>query len=132
MVCTHGNDPDICAACAQNALFGGKADLYLSPQEEPPLCEHGDYQIYCHICAAVGRLPFTIGSGRRSVLIEEGARYQVMPKNEAKLKHRGRFCRVLRVGWRGIDPSGPPDYLVVRFEDNGRQGHVDPLDLIRA
>ena len=77
-------------------------------------------------------LPLTVGPVGRRVLIEEGARYQVVPWNKRKMKHRGRFCQVVRAGWHWDDPSGPPDYLVVRFEDNGRLGHVSPRDLIRA
>jgi hypothetical protein len=81
-------------------------------------------------------LPVHISTGygrdRRDVEIVAGNRYQVLPMNARKQKHRGRYCVVVRLGWESFEPSGPADYLVVRFEDTGRLGHVEWSDLIPA
>ena len=69
---------------------------------------------------------------QHEVEIVAGQRYQVVPRLKRKQKHRDRFCIAVDVVQRDRLSRGPAARIVVRFEDTGRLGRVDPDDLLPA
>jgi hypothetical protein len=79
------------------------------------------------------------GGQTRTTPLALGAPYRVVPLNPNKLTHRNRRCRLLSLFDRNRHPLDPPpegivdpdfDAALVRFEDTGLVGRVDPADLV--
>lgn len=79
------------------------------------------------------------GGHTRSTALALGETYRVEPLSPARQTHRNRRCVLLALFDRNRHVEGPPDHGVidpefdaalVRFEDTGLVGRVDPGDLV--
>lgn len=79
------------------------------------------------------------GGSTRTIPLALGATYRIEPLSPAKRTHRDRRCRLISLFDRNRHPTDPPphgivdpgfDAALVRFEDTGGIGRVDPGDLV--
>ena len=61
----------------------------------------------------------------RTLVLEIGQRYKVVPMNIAKAKNVGRVCTLLK-----LDDDFMPQKSAVKWGDTGRKGSVKLSDLV--